>query len=375
MPVPFYDRDDQRYATLPDELLEEILLSTSDVSDTISAMFEEIESRRDELRERLISANLIEHEAELPEVETPSVACVDGGSAVERSVGVDTVLAVAVGVEGLGPQQDWEDTQYLSWQAAIRHEEDVPRLARGAMAIQEITIAANAPHGLVIEDGSHLTHVISLNSLLVLDQPAVLPFTNEILERYNLGSDYQTFNSSSSIIAVPKYDSSAVLANMLGLASDDRTAMSVLLDPGEFIRPTRVAEHPWRELHIEVRGAIQGAAELKRQLDHAVKPLNERKIFYTYYRPFSWSPSYRLEIKEEAALNTHSLATIMKGLKSQVVSPEIREPYPQFLADQMAKSVGLGLQALRSAVQQDLSARANPRIMEMMSRSYRTEGA
>jgi len=52
----------------------------------------------------------------------------------------------------------------------------------------------------------------------------------------------------------------------------------------------------------------------------------------------------------------------------------VREPYPQYLADVMAKSVGLGLTAMQSAVQLALSGDGSPEMAELLIHSYRTEG-
>lgn len=61
-------------------------------------------------------------------------------------------------------------------------------------------------------------------------------------------------------------------------------------------------------------------------------------------------------------------------LAEQITGPFVREPYPQYLADVMAKSVGLGLTALQSAVQLALSGLGRADIAETLIHSYRTEG-
>ena len=98
-----------------------------------------------------------------------------------------------------------------------------------------------------------------------------------------------------------------------------------------------------------------------------------KQIHVIYYRPWEWAPSYRIEIKRAVANSANRIATILQAVKEQVVSPEIREPYPQYLADQMAKSVGAGLQALRSAVMFSLADSGADNMLRMLSQSYRTE--
>ena len=53
-----------------------------------------------------------------------------------------------------------------------------------------------------------------------------------------------------------------------------------------------------------------------------------------------------------------------------MVSTEIKEPYPQYLADMMAKSISGGLEALRAVVQYQFSD--NPDFLQLLTQSYRT---
>jgi hypothetical protein len=73
-------------------------------------------------------------------------------------------------------------------------------------------------------------------------------------------------------------------------------------------------------------------------------------------------------------LPASELDAICSTLAGQITGPFVREPYPQYLADVMAKSVGLGLSALQSAVQLALGGLGRPEIAELLLHSYRTEG-
>jgi hypothetical protein len=67
------------------------------------------------------------------------------------------------------------------------------------------------------------------------------------------------------------------------------------------------------------------------------------------------------------------LSGVLTALRAQVVSPEIREPYPQWVADRMAKSVGDALVALRTAVNFDLADTGLAEYVSLVAHSYRTE--
>jgi hypothetical protein len=68
------------------------------------------------------------------------------------------------------------------------------------------------------------------------------------------------------------------------------------------------------------------------------------------------------------------LDAVCSTIAGQITGPFVREPYPQYLADVMAKSVGLGLSALQTAVQLGLSNTGRPEIARLLLHSYRTEG-
>ena len=134
--------------------------------------------------------------------------------------------------------------------------------------------------------------------------------------------------------------------------------------------PQQVPDNPWRTLHFnEGAPAEQDIAEA---FSAAIQPLKDCRIQFTYFKPDLLSPAFRLEIKPES--DEADLSLLCSTLSSQITGPFVREPYPQYLADVMAKSVGLGLTALQTAVQLGLSGMGRPDISEMLIRSYRTEG-
>jgi hypothetical protein len=108
-------------------------------------------------------------------------------------------------------------------------------------------------------------------------------------------------------------------------------------------------------------------------VNDAVTLVRDDQVLFTYFKPHEWSPAFRLEIKRETAEDPDQLCSILTGIRSQVVSPEIREPYPQWVADRMAKSVGDALVALRTAVHYDLADSGMGEFASLFAQSYRTE--
>lgn len=365
------------YARLPEDLLLELLEGANQVVDQVNAFLGPTLERRDELRAGLNQLGLIRRYDETP---TSTVCGVDGGFAIERTSAVDLMLAVAVGVEGLAVDTTpWDDTQYLWWSRVNKHDPDAERLARGVMVAQELAILATAPHDLRILDGSHLTLVIQLNSALSSFSDEVRDEAMRLWTQLDMKRALEEAVNLSSIVAMPKYDSSRVVSDVLQAAigeeipGDDKYLLSLLLEEGELLVPQQMPLHPWSTLHFTAPPvASPKQEEFRKELMAVIQPLRDRALNFTYFKPDRFSPAYRMELKGD--LNDQDVDVVCSTIASQITGPFVREPFPQYLADVMAKSVGLGLGALKTAVQLGLSRLDRPDIAELLVQSYRTEG-
>ena len=98
--------------------------------------------------------------------------------------------------------------------------------------------------------------------------------------------------------------------------------------------------------------------ELNQRLEEALRPIRtkdgteekESDLFFSYYKPCPNGAAYRIECKRALAENTGRFEQMLAGIKAQITYPDIREPFPQYLADLMAKSVSGGMHALQDAV-------------------------
>jgi hypothetical protein len=376
------------YANLPDELLEDILEDAPKIAEKIKPLFNELQQQRKTLHQILDDNDLICRVDDLENPPIPSVAAVDGGQAIEKSIGADTLIAVGVGVEGLvrEDQRKWGSVQYKNWQDVLPHSsESNPKVTRGAMTALELLVISQTPHDVIIADGSHQTPVIGINSLTsmsTLDEPHFQQATWDIINRFSLIDSLKKAMTNPNIVYMVKYDSSqeiglSVLKNF-DLKLDDKTSMTLILNAGEFTKPlpvgqTTKTERVWGDLYISVSSKFdfQGKRDkIKEELNQAIILPKSRKVYFTYYKPYQWSPAYRIEMKESCANTEIELAKVLKAIKEQVVSTEIKEPYPQYLADLMAKSISGGLEALRAVVQYQFSD--NPDFLQLLTQSYRT---
>lgn len=362
------------YARLPEDLLRDLLQGADAIVDAVSSMLSPAIERREELRSALDDLGLIRRMSPTP---ASTICGVDGGFAVERTAAVDLLLSVGVGVEGLSDSTTaWSSPQYEWWARADSHDVENERLCRGVMVAQELAIISNAPHDLKILDGSHLTLVIQLNSSITSFSQAVREEVRRVWDRLGVVDALHRTCRDASIVAMPKYDSSRVVVEMLQrttgetLAGDDKHVLSLLLEPGEYIVPQQVPEEPWMLLHFDAR--TKQDQPVVDGLTKAIEPLVDRDIDFTYFKPDELSPAFRIETKR--SVTDTMLNEMLSTIAGQITGPFVREPYPQYLADVMAKSVGLGLSAVMTAVQLALSATGRPELAEFLVRSYRTEG-
>jgi hypothetical protein len=368
------DEVHEGYARLPEDLLRDLLDGAGDLASQTMQMLEPALEQREQLRSVMDSLGLI---TTFEPCQAVTVAGIDGGFAVERTSAVDISLSVAVGVEGLtGGTTHWSGTQYEWWSRVSKHDLETERLARGMMVAQELAVLCDAPHDLLILDGSHLTPVIQLNTALTAQSEELRGEARRVWEKLHTVDALKFAATNVKVIAMPKYDSSRfvcdILANKLGMEipGDDKYLLGLLLQPGELLLPQQVPEQPWASLHFNARSIAD--EKWSRAFEEAIEPLKQRVLKFTYFKPTEFSSAYRIEFK--ANVSDEEFDTILTTLESQITGPFVREPYPQYLADVMAKSVGLGLSALQTAVQLHMSGMGRPEIAELLIHSYRTEG-
>lgn len=362
------------YARLPEDLLNDLLSQSDQMVGRVEELLSPAIERREELRNALESARLI---SRYSEVDPQTICGVDGGFAVERTAAVDLLLSVAVGVEGLADETTaWDSTQYEWWVRADRHDLDNERLCRGVMIAQELAILANAPHQVRILDGSHLTLVIQLNSALTSYSTDVRAEARRVWERLDTVDALRETCRSETILAMPKYDSSRTITKMIQkelgeeIPGDDKHLLTMLLDPGEYVTPQQVPDDPWETLHFNP--TVPEDEQIAKALSSAIEPLKKREMLFTYFKPDELSPAFRMELKPGA--DESYIDVLCSTVAGQITGPFVREPYPQYLADVMAKSVGLGLTGLQAAVQLALSRLGRPELSAFLIHSYRTEG-
>src|SRR3989338_8584172 len=377
-------QNSRNYAHLPEELLGKILENVPATVDKMNRLFdiqdEPIKAGMDDLKKlgmiQLLSSTDY----------STSLMAADGGMILEKMTGTDLLLVVAVGVEGLGKgdTKDWgsEKNQYYQWQTVLPHDEANSRLVQGIMFLMELSVLANADHEIRILDGTHFTPIIKINSLLSADGEKIGSVYTDALKDF-LKETYKkiipdipdiikaAFNDDK-IISLAKYSSSRdVIDAFLSkhkIHVDDKTFFSLALSQDEYLKPLSVGQSEeerrktWDDLRINSNLELPNneQEELNRALIEAINTIRTKdkftskqkpsEIFYTYYKPYKDGPAYKIEIKKTLARDKKRLERYLLSIKKQIVFPEIREPYPQYLVDLMAKNVAGGMFAIQEAI-------------------------
>lgn len=371
------DSENRNYAQLPDELLAKILGYVPETVEKMNKMFdiqeEPMQRAVEELRQSDKLAKISSGDF------SRSLIAVDGGVIPERMTGSDLLLSVAVGVEGLTEDKtkEWgkDKNQYYQWQTVLPHNEANARLGQGIMHLMELSVLAGAEHEVRIMDGTHFVPIIKVNSMLSAKEEnageeyaqALRDFLRETYKKVipDIPDIIRVALNDDHIVALVKYSSSRDILDAFlkkhDIKVDDKTFFSLALNEDEYLKPLSVGQSEaerrkiWNDLHISCNLEIPEKDELDEALDKAISPLSTKgnkksELYFTYYKPYQDGPAYRVEIKKTLAEDTKRLERYLFSIKKQIVFPEIREPFPQFLADLMAKSVAQGMFAMEESI-------------------------
>ena len=288
---------------------------------------------------------------------------------------------------------------HRSFVAAEPHTEDTATILRAVMLGEELRLITNAPHDLLMLDGTLTLPIIyfdqALNKAPGTDQ---LRCAREFLENCStyIEAYLTTLRSERSdkhFVALPKYSTRREIGRELDWSEnyDDRGMLTMLLDPGELTKP-RPLEHPqdnegnitWHLNPQDNEGNITWhlntqrlPASVKQQAtefaDEVVSALHLLRVFY--YKPQNWLPALRIEVSASIASNAHRLATVVHGIKHQTATPSMLEPYPIYLADRTVKALARAIPAFRQVTTQQISERYEGDIGEVFfaMHGYRSE--
>ena len=392
------------YPRLPEDLITKILNSSNSKVKKLNHIYKDQTELLKESIIKLKQENLIKTLSKGDYTE--SVIAVDGGNIIDKNSGTNMLLAVAVGVEGFNSNssEGWGN-QYDCWSEVIPHEEASARLCQGVMFLMELNTIASSPHEIKIMDGTHFTPILKINSLLSAKEEYATSEYVECLKNFLKEKYKKTIPDipdmigkvleDDSIIAMPKYSSSKDIIKSDKYAHcfsenvtiDDKFFFSLNLEENEYTKPLPVGQSKeerrkiWDDLHIRCNIEIEDKQELNKSLKNKLKLIKtktednfpqESKIYFCYYKPYKNSQAFRIECKKTIAENVKAFEKLLQSIKKQLCIPHIQEPFPQYLADMMAKSVSGGLFALQDAIKFSKELSIDNKFKPYIFNSYRS---
>jgi len=369
----------EAFADLPDALVRDLLAKATPVAEGVSLNLQALREAQASLCTAANNHGLIRRKADLDVPREPSVVGVDGSYQVHRLTALDLCAAAAVAVEGTSKEakRHWPEPYHDMWVDGLPHRIDTIGVLRGMMVSMEMTLASQAPHDLVLLDGSFSSLIIYLNQGLTKLDSCAKGIADEFITRWQSGILVQLKGllKSDRTVAMPKFTSrnEFLRGNMLNppVTVDGKTLATMILKPGEYTRPL--------PLHDEADPASQQVDHLpekfcpKSDMEELLAALNGLSVIY--FRPYGWIPALRMELPSSIASSTTRLSIVLEGITRQFFSPAVIEPYPLFLADRMVKSLGAGVSVIEQTVAQHV-AEHSPDIENtlLFLQNYRTEG-
>lgn len=372
------------FGELPAALVDELLSRSGELSHNLLNDFHQLRDQREQWRKDLHEGKLLARDAALSHPPTPTACGIDGSYAVERLLASDLVAAAAVAVEGLTPPSEtryWPEPRHRTWVQAETHHGDTSTILRALMIGYELQLAVEAPHQIVMLDGSLTTPLIYFNQALNKSrETGHLQTTHQFIDQIvTFLEAYRTVLMSSRSdrcwLGLPKYTTRREIGNSLNwsLTHDDRSILSFLLEPNEYTRPIPLQQptEPWHLNLAPLSSEVRSDAEHIR--DEIVEALNNIQVLY--YRPSPWLPALRIEVALSVTTNQHRLAELLSGIRHQCLSAAVLEPYPLYMADRMVKHLSVVIPTLRQVVSQQMAEEYTGDINDVFIglHSYRTE--
>lgn len=370
----------EAFSDLPDALVRDLLSKAVPIGDAVRERMERLRLSRDDVRNTARSLKMIRRKADLDITREPSVAGVDGSYQIHRLTALDLCAAAAVAIEGTSKEErrHWQEPYHRIWINGLPHNVDSVGPLRGLMVSMEVELASEAPHDLVLLDGSFSSLIIYLNQGLEKLSQTAATLREELNNRWAKENHLDRLISllkSDRTVAIPKYTSRNKLIQDMNLTLpeevDGKTLATLILEPGEYTAPSPVhgaTAHRKAEIyHLPGEFSNQSTNE---RLNRALQDIQ-----VVYFRPYHWLPALRLEIPGPAARNHQKLSMILEGVTRQLFSPAVYEPYPLFLADRMVKSLGAGVAVIEQSVSQHVvGSSADVETTLLYLQNYRTEG-
>ncbi len=375
-------RDSGQNIYLPDDFLADIINDANSTAKSITTIYEKYIKSQNTIKKILKNASLIKKfQPKKPEKKFITIG-IDGGRAHEHLLLFDIGIVSAIAIEGIQSHKKTDSIKFKSWKDIIPHygSDIIVRVTKGIMHLFELELAIESKADYVLLDGRFITPIIGFNSIATIQNPDVLIRLEKIFENKNITRFLEQIFTEKNVVAIQKYDSSHNFSNTYlenqDIYLDDRALFSLILKENEYTKPVLLSSFPEENellsnAHINLTGNLFTKYTDIDELKSFLSRLPD-ELYVSYFKPRPWTPALKIEIPAHIAKSQSKLDDLFQCIKSEIISAEMIEPFPLYLADIMAKSVSQGLSALKEAAK---SIVQNNKIKDpiMFFESYRSE--
>lgn len=366
----------------PTALIEEVLAKSKNIGDQVSASINNILENKSNIRNWMVSNDMIGTDEVLEDVDMPTTCGVDGAYVLERLLSTSIVACAAVTVEGFTPPSEkkrWP-IKHEIFVDIERHNPQLNNVVRGLMKVMETNLSSTAPHDVVLLDGSARSNVIHMNQAISAARKnsgkSFRVVGDALLQRYSrfLKQFKTILDSNDRIYAnLPKYTTKSEISDLYKKDNgwcrlhDDRFMMTMILASGEYTKPFRVGDD-----NVCLSISSIDDPDSSHLAGACLSSINNQMVFY--YKPVNLAPALRVEVGSWVEYDKYRFARLLRALKSQFMSHMIMEPYPLYVADNMVKNLGKVMPTLTQSILQKLAKNQSVDIEKILFsvRGYRT---
>ena len=241
-------------------------------------------------------------------------------------------------------------------------------LVRGLATLYELALARSSTADIVMLDGSFVSFAVNLATLYYslsnkhdpavvavmeyIDQNSTNPLNVfSIARSKTFATDVILQNAGPRAVALPKASGAQgaiqYLSDFLGIDRGlsetlfrrytDRSLFTLVLEPGEYFTFHSVRIHEREKLEVKGGPDWPWVDEIYDFLSDRGKFSGSGGLTVVIYRPYAWSPAYKVEIPGRATRDY--IETVLGRLSASIVDPGIKEHEEQYMADMIAKEM------------------------------------
>jgi hypothetical protein len=251
------------------------------------------------------------------------LAAVDAASAAEPLADLQTYLIQATRVD-----DDGQITLGSPYRLTGVYGHEISQTATVIRVVEECKLLAEATD-ITIADTSFWSLLMEVNQAITLRYNHPNERLVAAVDHLTKGQLFLSVITNLNVIAMSKQGE----ASTVHPGVSDREAWGQILEPGEYIQPLPIADALHAHFGVERRGFTNTESD-------RVRDIYDKRLGVIYYKPHPWSRAYRIEAQMDTLKSPQKLMPILSAVRHHTqLGPSIVEPWPQFMADYVAKQI------------------------------------